>query len=377
MACYEEKRTWAEIYTGNIINNYKALRNAIPEGCKFLGVVKANAYGHGALKVASILEKEGADYLAVACLDEAIALREGGIALPILILGHTPAEYTEELIKYDITQAVGDLSKALAFSEKAESLGKKLKAHIKVDSGMSRTGFICTGAHLEEGAADISKAVSLPGLDVEGIFTHFAVSDEPESESSRQYTMMQYNVFTSAIKAVEDSCGFKFRIRHCANTGAVAYWPEFALDMVRPGLLLYGYGDETGRLGLKPCMGLYTRISSIRELDEGTTISYGRKYTTDKKEREAVLGIGYADGLFRTVSNQCSFLVEGKLAPQHGRVCMDMCMIDVTDIPEAKEGSAVEIFGLNNSIDQLTKAAQTIPYEFLCAVSPRVPRIYK
>ena len=376
MSCWEEKRTWAEVYLDNIVHNYKALRAAIPEGCRFLGVVKANAYGHGAVQVASVLEQNGADYLAVACLDEAIQLRNAGIRLPILILGHTPVEYTAELIENEITQAVYSLCKAKEFSVKALSLGKQLKCHIKLDTGMSRIGFICSGDHFDTTVQEVSEAVTLPGLNVEGIFTHFAVSDDPGCEESMEYTRRQFRLFTSVISEVEKT-GFSFRIRHCANTGAVAYWPEFALDMVRPGLLLYGYGDDTGRLGLKPCMGLFTRVCTVRELDEGTTISYGRRYTTGGKEKIAVLGIGYADGLIRLISNRCSFLVNGRTAPQVGRVCMDMCMMNVTELPEVKEGDVVEIYGKNNSLLSFADAAQTIPYEFLCAVSPRVPRIYK
>jgi len=369
------KRTWAEIYLDNILHNYRSIRSSTPEGCKFLGVVKANAYGHGAVKVASLLEKNGADYLAVACIDEAVELRNAGISLPILILGHTPVEYTAELIKYNITQAISDLGKAKDFSERAAALGKKLKAHIKLDTGMSRLGFICSGDSFERTVCEVSEAVALPGLDVEGVFTHFAVSDEPDDES-KDYTRRQFGLFTGIIEGVKQRCGFEFRIRHCANTGAVAFYHEYALDMVRPGLLLYGYGDTTGRLGLKPCMGVKTKILTIKEYAEGTTVSYGRRYTTGKPERMAVLGIGYADGLLRTSSNKCSYDINGKKAPQRGRICMDMCMVDVTDIPEADVGTVVEVFGMNNSLVAIAEAAGTIPYEFLCAASIRVPRVY-
>lgn len=371
-----QKRTWAEISLDNISHNYHAIRAALPEGCRFLGVVKADAYGHGALPVAKRLESEGADYLAVSCLDEALELRDGGVEMPILILGHTPHEYTQVLISNNITQTVTCLAKALEYSADAAALGMTLKIHIKLDTGMSRLGFLCAGEFFDEGVDNIIQSCRLPGLESEGIFTHFAVSDEP-GEDCEAYTREQFRLFTSVIEAVEKRGGIHFAIRHCANSGAVVSYPETALDMVRPGLLLYGYGDESGKLGLKPCMRLVTTVSTIKFYEPGTSVSYGRRFTTERRTRMGVLAIGYADGLPRLISNKCSFAVKGGFAPQRGSICMDMCMADLTDLPEVDVGSEVELFGEKNSIYKLSDAAQTIPYELLCAVSKRVPRVYK
>ena len=372
-----QKRTWAEINLDNLRHNYESIRAALPENCRFLGVVKADAYGHGAPTVSRLLQSCGADYLAVSCLDEALELRDGGITMPILILGHTPHEYTGTLINNDITQTVTCLAKALEYSAEAEKLGKTLKIHIKLDTGMSRLGFLCSGSHFDEGVQNVIDSCRLPGIMPEGVFTHFAVSDDPGEVSSEEYTRAQFALFTSVIDAVRERGGISFPIRHCANSGAVVNFPEMALDMVRPGLLLYGYGDNTGRLNLKPCMRLVTTVSTIKIYEPGTCVSYGRRFVTERRTRMGVLGIGYADGLPRLISNKCSFAAGGGYAPQRGNICMDMCMVDLTDLPEVDVGSEVEVFGEHNDINLLSDAACTIPYELLCAVSKRVPRVYK
>ena len=371
-----QKRSWAEIYPDNIRHNCRSIRAQLPEGTRFLGVVKADAYGHGAVAVSRILQEEGADYLAVSCLDEAIELRDAGITMPILILGHTPREYVPLLIEKDITQTVTCLAKAVEFSAEAAKLNKTLRVHIKVDSGMSRLGFLVSGDHFDEGIDNIIASCTLPGLEPEGIFTHFAVSDE-EGGDNREYTLRQYRLFLSVIDAVFEKGGIKFKIRHCANSGATVNYPEMALDMVRPGLLLYGYGDTSGRFNLKPCMRLVTTVSTIKFYEPGTCVSYGRRFTTERRTRMGVLAIGYADGLPRIISNKCSFAVKGGFAPQRGSICMDMCMLGLTDFPEVDVGSEVELFGGVNSIYKLSDAAGTIPYELLCAVSKRIPRVYK
>ncbi len=370
-----QKRTWAEISLPNIRHNYMAIRAALPEGCRFLGIVKADAYGHGALQVSRLLQEAGADYLSVSCLDEALELRQGGISMPILILGHTPHEYTQTLIDNNITQTISCLAKAVEYSADAVALGKTLKIHIKLDTGMSRLGFLCSGGYYDEGVDNVIRSCRLPGLTPEGIYTHFAVSDEP-GEDNERYTRAQFKLFCDFIEDVKSQGGIEFKIRHCANSGAVANYPEMALDMVRPGLLLYGYGDTSGRLDLRPCMRLVTTVSTIKFYESGTCISYGRHYVTDERTRMGVLAIGYADGLPRVISNKCSFAVDGGFAPQRGSICMDMCMVDLNGLPQVDVGSEVELFGEKNSIYLLSDAAGTIPYELLCAVSKRVPRVY-
>ena len=371
---YNQKRTWAEISLDNIEYNYRRIKEVIGDNCKFLGVVKADAYGHGALEVSKRLQLCGADYLAVSCLDEAVELRQGGIEMPILILGHTPHEFTKQLIELNLTQTVTNLAKAKEYSGECLALGKELKIHIKVDSGMSRLGYLCEGDMFEEGVENMYSSCLLDGLIPEGIYTHFAVSDE-EGAENREYTQKQFALFTAVINALEQK-GITFEIRHCANSGAVVSYPETYLDMVRPGLLLYGYGDN-GKLGLKPCMRFVTTISTIKYFEKGTTVSYGRKYTTDKRTRMGILGVGYADGLPRLASGKCSYMTPYGMAPQCGTICMDMCMIDLTDVYDAAVGDEVEIFGENCDISLLSEAAQTIPYELLCSVTKRVPRIYK
>ena len=369
-----QKRTWAEISLPNLRHNYEAIRASLPEGCRFLGIVKADAYGHGAPEVSRLLQEAGADYLAVSCLDEALELRQGGIEMPILILGHTPPEYTEVLIRNRITQTVSALAKAREYSAAAVALGETLKIHVKLDTGMSRLGVLCAGSYFEGGVENVIRSVSLPGLEAEGVYTHFAVSDEPDADSAA-YTRQQFRLFLDVIEAVRQRSGFVFPIRHCANSGAVVSYPETALDMVRPGLLLYGYGDG-GKLGLRPCMRLVTTVSTIKIYEPGTSVSYGRRYVTDRRTRMGVLAVGYADGLPRAISNQCSFAVTGGFAPQRGSICMDMCMADLTGLDQVDVGSEVELFGPANSIYSLSDAAGTIPYELLCAVSKRVPRVY-
>ena len=371
-----QKRTWAEISLENLRHNYEAIRKSLPAGCRFLGVVKADAYGHGALPVSRLLQEAGADYLAVSCLDEALELRRGGITMPILILGHTPYAYTGTLIEENITQTVTCLAKALEYSAEAVRLGKELKIHIKLDTGMSRLGFLCAGNYFEEGVDNVIRSCRLPGLNPEGVYTHFAVSDEP-GDTCEEYTRGQFKLFMDVIDAVKARGGVEFSIRHCANSGATVSYPEMALDMVRPGLLLYGYGDSSGKLGLLPCMRLVTTVSTIKFYEPGTSVSYGRRYTTDRRTRMGVLAVGYADGLPRLISNKCSFAAGGGFAPQRGSICMDMCMVDLTELPQVDVGSEVELFGPMNSIYKLSDAAQTIPYELLCAVSKRVPRVYK
>lgn len=371
-----QKRTWAEISLSHIRHNYEAIRAALPEGCRFLGVVKADAYGHGALQVSRLLQEAGADYLAVSCLDEALELRRGGISMPILILDHTPPEYTGLLIEENLTQTVSALAKAKEYSAAAVALGKTLRVHIKLDTGMSRLGFLCAGNYFDIGVDNVIASCKLPNLEPEGIYTHFAVSDEDGAENEA-YTWEQFRLFTRVIEAVAERGGIRFPIRHCANSGAVIHYPEMALDMVRPGLLLYGYGDDTGSLDLLPCMRLVTTVSTIKHYEAGTSVSYGRRFVTERHTRMGVLAIGYADGLPRVLSNRCSFAVAGGFAPQRGSICMDMCMLDLTELPQVAVGDEVEIFGEHNDIENLAKEAGTISYELLCAVSKRVPRVYQ
>lgn len=368
------RRTWAEVNLDNLEYNYKALRERIGETVKFLGVVKADAYGHGAVQVADTLERLGADYLAVSSLDEARELRYSGISMPILVLGHTPADQVRHLIANNITQAVTCESKALEYEEEAARLGEMLKVHIKLDTGMSRLGFLCEGRHFEGCIDKVYRSVKLPHLNAEGIFTHFAMSDS-DGEHEKKYTEHQFELFCGVIREVERR-GYHFPLRHCGNTGCVANYPEMFLDMVRPGLLLYGYGEYARQLGLKPVMELKTTISTIKIYDEEVSVSYGGTYCTERRTRMGVLPVGYADGLFRCLSNRWAMLTRDGRAPIRGRICMDMCMIDLTNLSQVHVGDEVTIFGEGNSLDEMAQCANTIPYELTCAVSKRVPRFF-
>ena len=370
-----QKRTWAEVSLDNIEFNYKSIRRRLPDGCRFLAVVKTDAYGHGAMRVAQVCERIGADYLAATNIDDAVKMRMWGIKTPIIIFGYTQPEYAEVLIRKNITQEVDSLETAIAFSEAALKLDEKLKVHIKVDSGMGRLGFVCHGGRDPE--ADMAKVMNLPGLDVEGIFTHFSVSDVHDDE----YTNMQFNAFTDIIRRVEEKSGKKFRIKHCANSGAVINYPKADLDMVRPGLMLYGlYPDKyKGGIELRPAMELKTRIARIKDIAAGDCVSYGRTFTAEKSMKIAVIPIGYGDGLHRVLSGKLDVLVNGKRARQIGRICMDLCMIDVTDIPCAVD-DVVTIFGRDGDefipIEELAEKAGTISYEITCDLTERVPRVY-
>ena len=368
------RRTWAEIDLDALAHNYRQARKRTGPNVKYLGVVKADAYGHGALQVAKKLEELGTDYLAVSSLDEARELRHGGVNAPILILGHTPPEMVPQLIAYGITQAVSAKAKAEEYSAAAAACGGTLKVHIKVDTGMSRLGFLVRDGHFDGGVEAIAASCALPHLEAEGIFTHFSVSDADDAPSE-DYTRRQFAVFQHVISALE-ARGRTFAIRHCANSGALARYPEMYLDMVRPGIALYGVGDDAERLGLRPVMSLKSSISTIKVFDPDTDISYGRTFHTTEKTRVGVLPIGYADGFFRGLSNRMSVITAQGPAPVRGRICMDMCMVDLSGLPDVHVGDTVEIFGEGQRVDRLAAMLDTIPYELTCAVSKRVPRLY-
>ena len=369
-----ELRTWAEIDLDALEHNYHALRAMLPQGCRFAGLVKADAYGHGAVPVARKLEQLGADVLAVACVAEGEELRRAGITLPILCLGQTPLELGEDLIRLDITQGLEDLETARELSRLAQCLRKTFKVHIKVDTGMGRLGFRWEDGDNTAVADQMAALCALPGLEVEGMFTHFAAADGDEA-----YTMAQFTRFLDAKKALEER-GIHLKIYHCGASSAVLHYPCTYLDMVRPGIVLYGYyTDEESRgldgPGLVPVMRLKSRVAAVREMPAGAKVSYGCTATLERPSRLAVLPVGYGDGLPRVLSNQLKVRIQGKLCPIVGRICMDMCMADVTDLPQVKAGDVADIYG-EGLTDEAARLADTIPYELLCHVTSRVPRIY-
>lgn len=368
-------RTWAEIDLGALEHNFKALKALIPKDCKILAPVKADAYGHGAAEVSRRLEKLGCDMLAVACVPEAEELRRAGIKTPILCLGNTLPEYAPLLLRHDVIQAVGDLETARYLSANAVECGKTLHIQIKLDTGMSRLGFFWSGRDDNGKVLDeLCGLFSLPGLRVDGMFTHFS-----DADGSEEYTMEQFTRFLDARDALE-ARGHKLPLLHCAASAAAISFPCTHMDMVRPGIALYGYyPDESLRglveAGLRPVMTLKSRVAAVRTLPAGTCVSYGRTATLTRDSRLAVLPIGYGDGLPRLLSNQMSFLVNGVPCPIVGRVCMDMCMVDVTDLPDVSPGDVAVIYDGDLAV-QAAKRTGTIVYELLCGVAPRVPRIY-
>ena len=364
-------RTWVEISLNDLEHNYREISSRLPDGCQMLGVCKANAYGHGAVRVAQRLQRAGCQWIAVNCYDEAEELRAAGVTMNILLLGPQSANIAVDLATLGVTQAVGSIEYARELNRFLAGTGLRLNAHMKLETGMGRTGFdVHDDSHLDE----MLEALSLPHLNFTGVFTHFAVSDE----NGDPYTQLQFSRFLHAIDRMEQASGHHFAIRHCANSGAVINYPQMHLDMVRPGLLLYGVfpAAETGGLDLRPAMSLYSRVSEVTHHHAGDTISYGRTFTCPHDMRLAVLPVGYADGLLRSLSGKGDVLLHGKRAPQVGRICMDMCMVDVTDIPEVQPGDVATIFGADLSVAEQAEKAGTIPYELLCAMSQRVQRVY-
>lgn len=366
---------YAEINLDAIAYNIKNIK-ALAKGKEVIAVVKADCYGHGALDVVPTLLENGASRLAVAVLTEGIELRNNNITAPIMILGYTPLHLGEELIKYDIEQTIYDLDYAKELSNIAISLNKKAKIHIALDTGMGRIGFLPNKNSLE----DVARICSLDGLDVIGIFTHFSTSDE----KNKEYTYEQFNKFTDFTSELS-KLGIEIPMKHVSNSGAIMDMPETYLDAVRAGIILYGYypSNEVKKenLSLKPALTLKACITRVQEMDKDMYISYGRTFKTNRKSLIATLPIGYADGYSRLFAKNAKVIINGKFAPIVGRICMDQCMIDVTDIScDVKVGDEVILLGeqdgLKFNADDIAEIMGTINYEILCMLKYRVPRVY-
>ena len=375
------KRTWAEISLNAIEHNYTVIRNKVADDTKVCCVIKADGYGHGAVELSQIYEKLGADFFAVSNIDEGIEIRKSGSKLPILILGYTPVSEAENLAEYDISQAVFSLEYAKELSEKCVEEDCICKMHIKVDSGMSRIGFMCQEFPRDEySIEEICEACCLPNLEVEGLFTHFCVSDE--DAEGREFTNKQYENFIHVRDSLKKR-GVDISVVHCSNSGAIEDYPETCCDMVRAGIILYGLAPSSklaDRLDLVPAMTLKTVVAFVKEVQKGATISYGRTFTADRKMKIATVPIGYADGFIRQNAKDGYMTVNGKKAKIVGRICMDQTMLDVTDIEDVKTGDEVVVFGTGENgeptADSLAENTGTINYETVCLVGKRVPRIY-
>ena len=368
---FDTLRTWAEVDLDAIAYNFMAARNHLPQNMKLLATVKANAYGHGAVPVAKQLEGK-ADYFALAAMDEAVQLRQAGIKTPLLVLGPVqPADYSRAA-KYDVALTVSSLEEAGAISQCAVALDKTITVHFALDTGMSRIGFACT----EAAAAEIAEAAKLPSIVPEGIFSHFALADSKD----KSYVNFQTINFRRMLELI----GVDFPICHLYNSAAInELEPEF--DMAREGIILYGLlpSDEVdlSRIGgVKPAMALRSHVSFVKTLSAGTAISYGCTHVTEHECVIATVMAGYADGVPRLLSNCGEVIIRGVKAPIVGRVCMDQFMVDVTHIPGVCAGDVVTVFGTDGAVtitaDEVAEKAQTIGYELVCGIAPRVPRVY-
>ncbi|MBR5613947.1 MAG: alanine racemase [Clostridia bacterium] len=372
------QRAWAEIDLDAISHNVKEIKNCLKPGVKLMGVVKADAYGHGACETAKTVLESGADCLAVASVDEAMELRRFGIDAAILVLGNSGAELIDDLIKYEITPAVFNVEFAKQLSCAAVNWGKTIKVHIKVDTGMSRIGFQYTGG-CEQKTDTIEKIIEiskLDGIEVEGLFTHLSTADETDDE----YTQRQFRSFMELSKALEGR-GLDIPVKHIANSAAQIRYPEMQLDMVRAGIILYGLYPSEGvcyePLKLMPAMKFKARIINIKNIEKGDSVSYGRSFTAQQRMQIATVAIGYADGYSRILSDKAEVSVKGKKIRQVGRICMDQCMIDVTSVNNIDNGDEVTLFGDSVvSAEDVAAKLGTINYEVVCMVSRRIPRIY-
>lgn len=368
-------RTWAEIDLDSLTYNIHEIRRITNPSAKIMAVVKADAYGHGVREVAKTLIDEGADYLAVACVDEGKQLRNDGITVPILILGAVMPEDAEDLIDYQLMPAVFDYELAKAVSDSALSKNTRAKIHIKLDTGMSRIGFV-TGVDDDAVCREIAEIAALPGIEIEGIFSHFSTSDEHD----QSYTKLQFNRFMTVCSMLEER-GIKIPIRHIANSAAIMMYPETHLEMVRAGVILYGlYPSEEvdkTKLSLKPVMSVKARVTMVKELEENRGVSYGKSYITNHRTRIATVPIGYADGYTRLLSGKAQMIAKNEKVPVIGRICMDQCMIDVTNVHTINAGDEVVVFGADTvTADDLAEWIGTINYEIICVIAKRIPRIY-
>ncbi len=366
-------RTWCDISLDNLEHNVNQIKSKLNSDVKLCAIVKANAYGHGVEEIASNLVKQGVDYLAVAFIDEAVELRLCGFTQPIIILGNSPKDTVEKVVEYNITAAVYNTETANAISAEAQKQNKIAKIHIKIDTGMGRIGFVPDTESINE-ILEISK---LPNLEIEGIFTHFACSDDVDDEM----TLTQFDKFMYVADELERN-GLVIPIKHCCNSAAIIKFPQMHLDMVRAGIILYGMypSDINYDIDLLPLMSFKSTVINIKTMKPGETVSYGATYRVEKPIKVATVAVGYADGYSRLLSNKGRVLVNGCFANILGRICMDQCMIDVTNVHNISIGDEVILFGADENenlpIEELAVKLGTINYELPCVINNRVPRCY-
>jgi alanine racemase len=377
---------WAEIDLKAIAHNVNELRRITQPGAHLMAVVKADGYGHGAVEVARCALQNGASFLGVARIEEGIHIRKAGIPVPILVFGYTHPQRAGDLLHYDLTQSVSTAATALELSEAAGALASKIKIHLKVDTGMGRLGLLPQNFQSNNPAkinpdtiAETLAVADLDGLELEGIFTHFASADSAD----KTYAEYQLELFLNYLKRLQKA-GLEPPLRHAANSGAVIDMPRSHLDLVRPGIAIYGLypSDEVHRqrISLKPAMALKSQIIQLKKVPAGFNVSYGSTYTTRQPTTIATVPIGYADGLNRLLSSSGQMLVGGRRVPIVGRVCMDLTMLDVGDAKNVQMGDEVVVFGQQGnvtlSVDEMAATLNTINYEIVTGISARVSRIY-
>lgn len=369
-------RCYVEISLEAIGHNIREVKKRLPEGVKLLGVVKANAYGHGAVPVASYLENQ-VDYFATATIEEAVELRENSISAPILILGYVSPSQYGDLVEYDITQTIDSYAQALALEKEAARQNRKAKAHLAVDTGMTRIGFQVT----EHDADEAAKIADLPHIELEGMFTHFSCADQED----KTYCSMQMEKYDKMTALLAER-GVTIPLRHICNSAGIMEFDDHRFEMVRSGIITYGiYPSEEvkkERLDLIPALSWKSHVIHVKEVGPGIGVSYGATYVTEKPmTRIATVSAGYADGYPRALSNQGCVLIHGKKAPIIGRICMDQMMVDVTDIPDVQVEDVVTLVGTDGdetiTIEEIANPAARFDYEMLCDISSRVTRVYK
>lgn len=361
------QRVCVRIHPDRIRDNYRRVRALLQSGCQVLAIVKADAYGHGAAHIARVLREEGCQNFAVACLEEAVALRDSGIKENILILGPTDPSRVPELERYDLIQTVGSVEDARLLSEGGNS--GLHRVHIKVDTGMSRLGIYChSPADAELAAEKVKNIQAMKNLSVEGIFTHFADSDG-ESDA---FTKRQFLAFSALLSLLEKQ-GVNVGVRHCCNSAAIVRFPEMHLDMVRAGLILYGFSPSPYAEDKRflPGIELIARVAAVNKIRKGDTVSYGCLFRAERDMRVGVLSIGYADGLPRSLSGKLTVTINGKECPLIGNICMDLCMVDLKDT-ECKPGDEAVIYDSAEKIEEIAKKLGTISYEVCCLLKSRV-----
>ncbi len=364
-------RAWVEINLDAIAHNLIQIRQHLGEKVKINGVIKADGYGHGAIMTAGVLCENGIDMLSVATLDEAVQLRTMKINVPLLVLGYTQVERIDEIIENNITVTIFDYELAVKLSDAAVVKNCRIKTHIKIDTGMNRIGFKYTDE------VSIFEAFKLPGIEIEGIFTHFSTSDEED----REYTNLQFDRFKKLLDSLKAK-GINAGICHASNSGGTLLHTDKSLDMVRTGLLLYGlYPSDNSKNNngpnLESAMTFKAKIIKVKTLEKGEHVSYGNNYITGRKSRIATISCGYADGYSRVLSGKTSVIINGMEAPIVGNICMDMCMADVTDIVgPINAGDDATMFNGQITADDIASMTGTIVYEIVCRIGMRIPRVY-